>query len=170
MNRLVDRFSAFAAAYKKEYRYKLWNLVGLNHGSEIRTFFVPYREWDASHVIATEVQKTRDVLNTFDEVLAIENRDSAEDLALISLAAKNRAELMSAKSDFYPVFTALIGLGLAVWAIFIHDLWPKMLLGAGGFVFAATGALIRTHTREQVAYLKELTNLIEHRVKYPRQK
>lgn len=170
MNRLVDRFSAFAATYKKEQRYKLWNLVGLNHGSEIKTFFVPFREWDASHVIATDVQKTRDVLSNFDEHLAIQNCDSAEDLALISLAAKNRAELMSAKSDFYPVFSGLIGLGLTVYAIFIPDIWAKMVLGAGALVFAATGALIRTHTRDQVAYLKELSNLIEHRVKYPCQK
>lgn len=142
----------------------------MNQGSEIGTFFVPYREWDTPHVIATEVQKTRDVLSSFDDCLELQDCDSAEDLALVSLAAKNRAELMSAKSDFYPVLSGQISLGLTVFAIFVPEIWAKTVSGFGALFFASASAHIRMRTRSQVAYLKELSNIVDHRLKYPREK
>lgn len=167
-SKLAETFAELAKQYR-QHRPKYWNLALRHPGSGIKRFFTPFREWDAVLPISTDINKTQEMLNNLDRLLLEKNLDPADTLPIFALAAKNRAELISAKSDFYPVFFTLIGLGLTVLVFGLHQqpAFVKYLAGIGAFAFAATGAYIRIVTREQAAYLKELANISEHRMKYP---
>ncbi len=165
---LTEAFAEFVIDYRR-HRLSLWNQTVRGTGSETRKFFMPFREWDASHVISTDIEKLKQAMHSLDERLEMHGKIAPAPLALIALAAKNRAELMSAKSDFYPVFAALIALSLAVAAVALGDTfaWTKPVAGMGALFFACVGAYIRMATREQVAYLKEIANIVEHRIRHP---
>ena len=167
-SKLAEAFAELAKQYR-QHRLKYWDLALRHPGSELKRFFTPFREWDAVLPVSTDITKTQEMLNSLDRLLREKNLDRADALPLFALAAKNRAELISEKSDFYPVFFTLIGLGLTVLVFGLNQqpaFW-KYLAGIGAFAFAATGAYIRIVSREQVAYLKELANISEHRLKYP---
>ena len=168
-SKLAEAFAELAKQYR-QHRLKHWDLAVRHPGSEIKRFFTPFREWDAVLPVSIDIAKTQAMLCSLDTQLREKHLDPAEALPLFALAAKNRAELISAKSDFYPVFFTLIGLGLTVLVFGLnqqHAFW-KYLAGFAAFAFAATGAYIRMETREQVAYLKELANLSDHRLKHPK--
>ncbi|MBV6790077.1 hypothetical protein [Xanthomonas euvesicatoria] len=160
-DRLEDRFAEFAKVYKNE-RYKLWHLVGQNFGSGFKRFFVPFRDFDESHVISIDSGKTRSSLLALRSKLDLCDEEQIRKLRLISLTAKRRAELMGAKSDFYPVYSALLGVCLAVLGIYAPNDGLRMMAAGGVIFFVATSAVIRMMTREQVAYLKELAYLVDH--------
>lgn len=161
MDRLEDRFAEFAKSYKNE-RYKLWHLVGQNFGNGFKRFFVPFRDWDESHVISIDSSTTRSSLLALRERLNLCDDEELRKLRLISLTAKRRAEIMGAKSDFYPIYSALLGVCLAVFGIYAPNDVLRMIAAGGVIFFVATSAVIRMVTREQVAYLKELAYLIDH--------
>ena len=164
--RPVEKFAEFAKPYKAD-RFKFWHLVGTSTGSAFKRFFVPFRNWDAPHVIGTDVERIKQTLADFDSTMG--SAVDPEELAIIALAAKNRAEIISARSDFYPVYSAILALCLTVIAIVSPEPWMKFIAGAGVLFFVFASAVIRIATREQVSYLKEVANVIEHRIKYPKQ-
>jgi hypothetical protein len=167
-SKLAETIAELAGHYR-QHRLKHWNLALRQPGSDIRRFFTPFREWDAVLPVSTDITKTQEMLSRLDTLLRSKCLSPTDALPLLALAAKNRAELMSAKSDFYPVFFTLIALGLTVLVFGLNGqpAFVKYLAGIGAFAFVATGAYIRIATREQVAYLKELANISEHRMKYP---
>lgn len=155
------RFAEFAKAYKNE-RYKLWHLVGQNFGGGFRKFFVPFRDWDESHVIGAEADTITSSVSELRSKLNLSDEKEIRRLRLISLTAKKRAEVMSAKSDFYPVYSALLGVCLAVLGIYAPNATMRLIAAGGVIFFVATSAVIRMATREQVAYLKELAYMLDH--------
>lgn len=159
--RLEDRFAEFAKSYKSE-RYKLWHLVGQNFGNGFKTFFVPFRDWDESHVISIDSETTGSSLQKLRSKLNLYDKEELHKLRLIALTAKRRAEIIGAKSDFYPVYSALLGVCLAVLGIYAPNDLLRMIAAAGVIFFVATSAVIRMVTREQVAYLKELAYFVDH--------
>ncbi len=164
---LETEFARFASSYRSD-RYRLWWLVGKNARHGLAGFFVPFRDWDQSHVIGTEVHSVRKSLEALRTGIGELDDKKIEALSEIALAAKNRAEKMSAKSDFYPVYSALIAVTLAVFGVVVSEQWVRVVAAGGVIFFVFTSALIRVSTREQVAYLKELGNLLDHIVKFRR--
>lgn len=80
-------------------------------------------------------------------------------LQVISVSAKNRAEHLSDRSDFYPVFAVLVS---AVFAFIAYDIPElKYLFAFLSLAFLIVSVYIRLTTRRQVAELKMMANVLD---------
>lgn len=92
-------------------------------------------------------------------------RDKHKQIALnLSLAAKNRAEDLSATSDFYPVGLTVVVLAFATFSAFFdltNEKYLKLITAFAVVFIAFVYANSRQKTRRQVADLKIIANILD---------
>lgn len=162
--RLEDAIAQFVIDYKRD-RARFWSLFVNDNRKAIRAG-TKFREWDAGHVISAEMTMTRLRLQKLEDAIRESGLATGETISLIALTAKNRVEVISERSDFYPVYSALLALGLTTVAYGMEDSPLKYLAALGALFFASISALLRATSREQVAYLKELAHMADHLAKH----
>lgn len=127
----------------------------------IRKELRPFSSWKDAKVMSKDYQtekKCTDIL--IKHASAMPNARSK--LQVMSLAAKNRAEAISEKSDFYPASVSVIATFFATLIFLSSD---AMLVRVG--ITLATPVLvgifiyIRITTRRQVADLKIIANILD---------
>lgn len=160
-HRIGDAIAMFSTEYKRD-RVRFTNHIIRNPATAITRVNAHFREWDAAHVVSTEMAIVRTRLHKFEAALLVNGLSPSESLPLIALAAKNRAELISEKSDLFPILSAFIGIGLTVILLGTDSGPLRYPMGLSALLFVFLSATLREHTRKQVAYLKELANLAEH--------
>jgi hypothetical protein len=127
--------------------------------------------WEFSYVRKKDIDAEEECINS---LLDLENADSKEATSKksknkklvqnLSLAAKNRAEAISVTSDFYPVGGTVIVLGFAVFiALFdlVNQKEFKVVASISIFIVYMIYAIARFKTRQQVANLKTIANILD---------
>ncbi|MGJ7582877.1 hypothetical protein ACSFA3_22130 [Variovorax sp. RHLX14] len=127
--------------------------------------------WEFSYVRKKDINAEKDCINS---LINLENSDSKGDLDCkiinkkllqdLSLAAKNRAEAISAVSDFYPVGATVVVLlftAFAAWFDFINLKSFKLLISGIILLIYGFYAISRFKTRQQVADLKTAANILD---------
>jgi len=130
--RLEDAIARFVMDYKQD-RARFWSLFVNDSRKTIRAG-TRFREWDAGHVISAEMTMTRLRLQKLEDAIRESGLATGETISLIALTAKNRVEVVSERSDFYPIFSALIALGLTTVASSIEDNQLKFITALGALL------------------------------------
>ncbi|CAN7669883.1 hypothetical protein LJR039_005292 [Pseudorhodoferax sp. LjRoot39] len=101
------------------------------------------------------------VQDKFDNPLSSEDRAKNQRyLQIISLSAKNRAESLTDRADFYPVFATVLTAASAVIFYFNDDL-VKYVGSAITVGFIINAVTVRLRTKTQIAELKMLANVLD---------
>lgn len=161
--RAEDGIETFSAWYKSE-KAKIWSRAYHNAGGFFQEFINPFRSWAASHHIAAETELTGKAIVKLNEIFPNPSEDALRELSSVALTAKNRSETISAKSDFYPIYTTVVAAGAAALSFGLPNPF-KVVLAIFAFILVAASAVIRMKTREQASHLREMANLIDHFVK-----
>lgn len=161
--RAEDGVQEFGEWYRSK-KGEIWARAYHNFGGFWQEFVNPFRSWTKSHYIAAETDLTDRAMAKLQEVFPAPSKAELERLSVIALTAKNRAETISAKSDFYPIYTTVVAAGVATMSVGLSAPF-RTILAIIAFALILVAATIRMKTREQSSYLKELSNMLDHFVK-----
>ena len=134
----------------------------ISKGRGRKSITKPYSSWDDALVmrsdLVAEMNCVNELVNLFKQG-GVDNRAAVQEL---SLAAKNRAELISQKSDFYPVG---LGICLAVFSLLSvippDSYWTKLGAIGVGLIVTLVYGITRLDSRSQVANLKIVANTLD---------
>lgn len=136
--------------------------VYMSEGSDWSKLFRPYTNWDSSEVLKRERDFLVTALAKLSKHLASQEPTQLKrEVSLLILALKNRTEFASQQADFYPVFGTVVAFAVGLASI-DQGTGMKLMLGIAGLFFLATAFQSRIKTRQAVASLKELTNVLEY--------
>ena len=125
-------------------------------------FVKPFNSWNEEGVQQTDLTIMTRRLEDAEEIIKeLSAEIGRKTIQTISITAKNRAERISARSDFYPAFNTLIAAGFAFPTIYVPYIEVKVLLSLIALIFIIISIKIRTETRDQVADLKEIANMAD---------
>ncbi|KFC65649.1 hypothetical protein [Massilia sp. LC238] len=121
----------------------------------------PFNSWKDINVIDKDVQVEERCIDSLEEI-ARTIPGARSRIQVLSLAAKNRAEALSEKSDFYP---ASIPLLVTFFVVFLGGFMDgggfKLLLSTIALVLVSLFLNVRIDTRRQVADLKVIANILD---------
>lgn len=126
-----------------------------------RRHLYPFTSWKDAGVMDADFQLENAYIDSLEK--AARTVPGAEkDIQLLSMAAKNRAEELSDKSDFYPASVPLLtGLFIGTLAVTVSEPLAKWGFGLLTFLAIALFLSIRLNTRRQVAEMKIVANLLD---------
>jgi hypothetical protein len=139
------------------------------------TFWKPFSSWKDKDVKFNDCVNVDRAVEAIGRVisndkngglLSYEHRKkNHKNLQDISAAAKNRAEVLTDKADYYPIYAVVIGLaGKFLIDLTSDGIAPQIVdLGFSFIVlaFVASVAVIRVNLKREIAFLKICSNLVD---------
>jgi hypothetical protein len=127
----------------------------------IRKELQPFNSWKDRGVMLKDYRRETKYVDELVN-LAKPVKNARNQLRMVALAAKNRAEAISDKSDFYPASIALLTSIFAMLVIFsFENEYIKLAFAILTPIFAFIFVSIRINTRRQVANLKIVGNILD---------
>ena len=121
----------------------------------------PFATWQEAGVMGPDFELEKECVDLLEK--AARTVPGAEkDIQVLCLAAKNRAEELSDKADFYPASGPLLTtLFLGTLAVVITEPTGKWVFGMLTFAILSLFLSVRLNTRRQVAQMKVIANLLD---------
>lgn len=121
-----------------------------------------YTSWKNWKVTARDFKIEKECVDKILNLAQPNNTSQKTNLQILSLAAKNRAELLSEKSDFYPMG---ITIAIAFFAILViasgNNDRIRFIFGFISAVITVWFGFTRLTTRRQIAELKIIANVLD---------
>lgn len=158
---LDERMQSFINWYQGA-RHELSNESYNSSATGLRSVLHAYKDLNSPAVLRSEIKFQSRAVEQFRFIFSEASDDEVKAyLPRSVLALKNRAEFLSEKADFFPVFgTTVVFLTALVSTIAPPKL--KFLLGCVSAFFILWGAFrYRVLLRAKAAHVKELANLLE---------
>ena len=146
-------------AYLLSDRKKSVNLT--SEAKDLSRHLNPFSSWQDINVINADFSLEEAYINSLEEI-ARTIPGAKNQMQVLSLAAKNRAEAISEKSDFYPASIPLLAILFGgLLTTMGTNPSAKWFIALITFVIFTLFVIVRINTRRQVADLKIAANILD---------